>query len=157
MGKEYFYLGTSDDNSLVKFFRILFGIMCVIIAVFWIFYIIKSLKSELTIWITIFFLLGFGFFQIWTGLGYAKTFIMIDSDSILLKKNPVLPKRNIKSAEIEHIELFPLNLIVFLKAGKKVILRFGTTYPQMIDDVKDAVILFAEKNTIPLEINEEEF
>jgi hypothetical protein len=156
MSKEYFYLGTSDENSLVKFLQILFGIVCMIIGVFWIFYSIRINKSEYTTWITIVFLLGFGIFQIWSGLGHARIFIQIDSDSILLKKNPVLPKQNFKSADIEHIELFPLNLIVFLKAGKRVILRFGTTYPQTIDDVKDAIILFAEKNGIPLEINEEQ-
>ena len=59
------------------------------------------------------------------------------------------------SGEIEKIELFPLNLIFFLKSKKRILLRFGTTYHEINEKIKDEILSFAESNKIPLEIIEE--
>jgi hypothetical protein len=156
MEKNYFYLGTSDDNKLIKIIRIAFGIICIVVAVFWVIFNISQLNNNLTTWITILFLSGFGIYQIWSGLGYTKVFIEVGAELIRLKNNPVLPVRNIVSADIKNIEMYPLSIFIFVRSGRKYILRFGTTYPDIIDEVKDAVIIFSEKNTISLEIIEEE-
>lgn len=156
MEKNYFYLGTSDDNKLIKIIRIAFGIICIAVAVFWVIFNISYLKNIVTTWVTIIFLSGFGVYQIWSGLGYTRVFIEVGAELIRLKNNPVLPVKNIVSADIKNIEMYPLSIFIFVKSGKKFILRFGTTYPDIIDEVKDAVIIFSEKNTISLEIIEEE-
>jgi hypothetical protein len=157
MEKEYFYLGISENNSFIKVVRIGFGIICFGVAVFWIFYNFNSIQQNFTTWVTIFFISGFGFYQIWSGLGFTRTFIELSPETIRLKKNAFLPLLNMRSVDIEKVQLFPLNMFIFLKSGKKINLRFGTTYPYLIKDVKDAVIDFSVKNSIPLEINEEEF
>lgn len=155
MEKKYFSLGPNENNRLVKLFRIVFGVICIAVALFWLSFNIKSLKADGTLWITIIFLLGFGFYQIWSGLGWATRFIEVGSDSIRLKKNPILPPVEMNEKEIEKIEMFPLNLVFFLKTKKRILLRFGTTYYETNEKVKDEILGFAESNNIPIEIIEE--
>ena len=136
MEKKYFSLGTSENNRLVKIIRIVFGVVCLAVAIFWLIFNIKSLKADGTLWITIIFLSAFGFYQIWSGLGRATTFIEIGTDNIRLKKNPILPNVEMSAGEIEKIEFFPLNVIFFLKSKKRILLRFGTTYYETNEKVK---------------------
>jgi hypothetical protein len=134
---KYFPLGSSDDNRLVKIIQIIFGVVCFAVAIFWMIFNIKSLKTDGTLWITIIFLLGFGFYQIWSGMGRAIRFIEIKADKIRLKRNIVLPAVELPAGEIEKIELFPFNLIFFLKSKKRIFLRFGTTYQETNEKIKD--------------------
>ena len=152
---KYFSLSSSENNRLIKIIRIIFGVVCFAVAIFWSIFNIKSLKADGTLWITIVFLSGFGFYQIWAGLGHAISFIEIRSDKIRLKKNVILPAIGIRVEEIEKIELFPFNLIFFLKTGKRIFLRFGTTYHETNEKIKDGILGFAESNKIPLERIEE--
>ncbi|MDP3001579.1 MAG: hypothetical protein Q8N38_00395 [Bacteroidales bacterium] len=152
---KHFSFGTSENNRFVKIIRIVFGVVCIAVAIYWFSFNIKSLKADGTLWITIIFLTGFGFYQIWSGLGRATRFIEITPDYIRLKKNPILPPLKMSSGEIEKIELFPLNLIFFLKSKKRILLRFGTTYHEINEKIKDEILSFAESNNIPLEIVEE--
>lgn len=152
---KHFSFGTSENNRFVKIIRIVFGVVCIAVAIYWFSFNIKSLKADGTLWITIIFLTGFGFYQIWSGLGRATRFIEIAPDYIRLKKNPILPPVEMSSGEIEKIELFPLNLIFFLKSKKRILLRFGTTYHETNEMVKEEILNFAETNNIPLEIIEE--
>jgi hypothetical protein len=155
MENKYFSLGTSENNNVVKIIRIAFGVVCIAIAIFWLIFNFRLLKSNGTLWITIIFLLLFGFYQIWAGLGRATRFIEIGNDHIRLKKNPILPHVELSAGEIEKIELFPLNLIFFMKSKKRILLRFGITFYETNEKVKDEILCFAESNNIPLEIVEE--
>ena len=155
METKYFSLSSDEKNTLVKIIQIVFGIICIAVALFWMIFNIRLLKAEGTLWITIIFLTGFGFFQIWSGLGRAIRFIEIRPDKIVLKKNIVLPSIEFSADEIDKIEVYPMNLIFFLKPEKKVLLRFGSTYFTTNELIKDEIISFAESNKISLEIMEE--
>ena len=152
---KYFPLSSSENNRLVKIIQIIFGVLCFAVAIFWMIFNIKSLKTDGTLWITIIFLLGFGFYQIWSGMGRAIRFIEIRSDKILLKRNIILPVIELPAEEIEKIELFPFNLIFFLKSKKRIFLRFGTTYPETNEKIKDEILGFAESNKVPIEFIQE--
>jgi hypothetical protein len=156
MGEKYFTLGSVENSRLVRIIQIIFGVVCFAVAIFWLTFNTRSLKADGTLWITIIFLSGFGFYQIWSGLGRATRFIEIGSDYIRLKKNPILSPVEMPAAAMERIELFPLNLIFFLKSKKRILLRFGTTYHETNEKVKDEIFGFAETNKIPLEIMQEE-
>jgi hypothetical protein len=156
MGKKYYSLGTSENSTLVKIIRIVFGVVCLAVAVFWLIFNIKSLKADGTLWITIIFLSGFGVYQVCSGLGLTTIYIEFDYDSIRLKKNPILPPDKMNAGEIERIELFPLNVIFFLKTRKRILLRFGTTYRETNEKIKDEIIVFADSNKVAIEIMEEE-
>ena len=155
METKYFSLSSNENNKLVKIIQIVFGIVCFVVAIFWLIFNIRLLNADGTLWITIIFLTGFGFYQIWSGMGRAIRFIEIRSDRIVLKKNIVLPSIEISAGEIEKIEIYPMNLIFFLKPKKKVLLRFGSTYYTTNELIKDEIIGFAESNKISIEIMEE--
>jgi hypothetical protein len=156
MGIKYFSLGTSENNRLERIIRIMFGAVCIAIAIFWVIFNIKSLKTSGSPWITIIFLSGFGSYQIWTGIGMAARFIEIGTDKIRLKNNPILPAIIMLNEEIEKIEIYPLNLIFFLKSQKRIMLRFGTIYQETNEKIKDEILGFAESNKILFEIVQEE-
>jgi hypothetical protein len=155
MENRIFSLGTIENNRIVKIIRILFGAVCFGVAVFWLIFNLRSLKNTGALWVTIIFLAGFGFYQIWSGLGYATLFIEISTGYVRLKKNAILPPIVMSAQEIEKIELFPLNLIFILKTKKRILLRFGTTYYETNEKVKDEILKFVDVNNIPLEIIEE--
>ena len=155
METKYFSLSSVENNRLVKIVQIVFGIACIIVAIIWLIFNIRSMKSDGTLWITIIFLIGFGFYQIWSGLGKATRFIQIGSDIIRLKRTVLLPSLEIPSETIQKIELYPFNLIFFLEEKKKIMLRFSTTYLETNEKVKDEILSFAELNKINLEFVEE--
>lgn len=155
MDKKYFLLGTAEDSRIIKIIRIIFGFVCLIIAAFWIYFNITALKTDSTLWITIIFLGLFGFYQAWAGLGRTVRFIEIGSESIMLKKNVVLPALEIKISDIEKIDIYPLNIIFHIKSKKRVILRFGTTFHDQNEIILDEIIELAELKHITLEVIEE--
>ena len=155
METKYFSLSSVENNRLVKIVQIAFGIACIIVAICWLIFNIRLMKSDGTLWITIIFLIGFGFYQIWSGLGKAIRFIQIGSDIIMLKRTVLLPALEIPSEAIQKIELYPFNLIFFLKEKKKIMLRFSTTYLETNEKVKDEILSFAELNKINIEFVEE--
>jgi hypothetical protein len=157
MENKYFALGPSEQSRIVKIIRILFGLGCIAIAIFWVIFISRSVNTVRSLWITLVFLTGFGAYQIWAGLGHAIRFIEIGHNKIILKKNSFLPLRKIDASELRKIELFPLNLIFYPHNGKKTILRFGTVYADVIDPVKSEIEKFASDNNILFEIMSEEF
>jgi len=156
METKYYSLGPSETSSAIKIIRILFGMVCIAIAMFWMIFNIRSVKADRTLWITVLFLSGFGFYQIWAGLGRTSRFIRIGSDKIILKKNSLLPLKEIASSEIKKIEVYPLNLIFYFHLGGKTVLRFGTTYTDNIEPIKNEIDEFASFNNIDLETIDEE-
>jgi hypothetical protein len=155
MGKKYYFLGSVENSKLVKIIQVIFGILCFAVAIYWLSFNVRSLKTDRTLWITIIFLVGFGFYQIWSGLGRATRFIEISSDKIRLKKTVLLPFVDLTREEIEKIEIFPFNLKFFLKSGETSILRLSSSYYETNAAIKDAIIDFAELNSISIELKEE--
>jgi hypothetical protein len=156
MDTKYFSLGSSDSGIAIKIIRILFGLVCIGIAVFWMIFNFRSVQSDRSLWITVLFLSGFGLYQVWAGLGRTLRFIQIESDKIVLKKNSLLPASEMKSSDISKIEVYPLNLIFYFNKGGKKVLRFGTTFTDIIDPVKIEIEEFATLHNIAVEIITEE-
>lgn len=140
---------------MVKIIQIIFGTLCIGVAVSWLIFNIRSLKADSTLWITIIFLAGFGFYMIWSGLGRATRFIVIGPEKIQLKKTIMLPPVEIIAGEIQKIELFPFNIIFFLKSEKRIMLRFNSTLYETNELIKDEILKYAGTNSINAEIKEE--
>jgi len=155
MEKKYFLLSSVENNRVIRIIQIVFGIVCLAVAIFWLIFNIRSLKTEGTLWITIIFLSVFGLYQVWSGLGKATRFIEISSDGIRLKRTIILPAVEMSIGDIQKIEIYPFNLIFILKAKKRLILRFSTTYQETNEKVKDELLVFGELNSIDVEFVEE--
>jgi hypothetical protein len=152
MGKKYFSLSSVENSKVIKIIQIAFGIICIAVAIFWLRFNIRSLKADRTLWVTILFLSGFGFYMIWAGLGKATRFIEISTDKIRIKKTIILPAVEMSAGDIQKIEIYPFNLIFFMNTGKKLILRFSTTYQETNEKVKNEILNFGELNSINVEI-----
>ena len=150
-----FPLGNAEDRWFVRGFRIIFGIACIVMAAYWLNFNLRSLKTDWSLWVTIFFLLGFGFYQIWAGLGRAVRYIVVNPEMILMKKYSLRPPVKILPADISKIDIFPLNIYFIMKSGKKLLLRFGTIHYETNEKIVDEIIRFADSNSIPYELNEE--
>ncbi|HNW57138.1 MAG TPA: hypothetical protein PKM69_05155, partial [Bacteroidales bacterium] len=84
-----------------------------------------------------------------------KKYIEIGPDSITLRNNPFTSPVEMSATDLEKIDLHPMNVIFFIKTKKKVLLRFGSTFYETNEKIKDKIIDFAEQNNIPLEVIEE--
>jgi hypothetical protein len=156
MEKAYFSLEIRDDNRLTRIFRVILGLLCTAIALYWTIFNFKSGNPFGTQWITVVFLTAFGAFQVYAGFGLAVKFIEISCDKVLIKENSVLPVIDISSGQIEKIELFPLKVHFLLRSGKKVLLRFGISDPDKVEEIKRKIVEFADSNGLILEIMNEE-
>jgi len=155
MESEYFSLDTSETNQFIKIIKLAFGFVCIAVAFFWIVFNFKSLAANSNNWVAILFLIAFGAYQIWSGLGRTKKYIEIGPDSITLRNNPFTSPVEMSATDLEKIDLHPMNVIFFIKTKKKVLLRFGSTFYETNEKIKDKIIDFAEQNNIPLEVIEE--
>jgi hypothetical protein len=155
MENKYFSLIPVDSNKLVKVIQVAFGVVCIAIAGFWLIYNIKSLKADSTLWITILFLSGFGFYMIWAGLGKAVRFVEIRSASIRIKQTILLPVNEMQAVEIKKIDVYPFKIVFILKSDKKFTLRLSSSFYETNAKIVDAVLIFAEENSIEIEEIEE--
>ncbi len=155
METKHFTLSSVENNRLIKIIQVLFGLVCFAVAVFWLIFSFRTVKIERSLWITIIFLAGFGFYQVWSGLGKAARFIEIGSEKIIIKKTIFLPPSQLSANEIQKIEVYPFNLIFFLKNNKKILLRLSTTYVETNEKIKDEVLTFGEENSINIEFIDE--
>lgn len=156
MKEKFFPLEPPENGKLIKILRILLGIACIAIAVFWIIFSIKSKRTDGTLLAASVFLVLFGIYQIMAGFGKTARYIKTGRDRIEFKQHSALPAVELLSADIESIDLYPLSIQFHLKNRKKKIMRFGLSYAEIIDPVKQEIMAFAELNKIPLEIVEEE-
>jgi len=156
MEKKLFLLEPKENSRLVKIIQFIFGIVCIAIALYWMIFNIKSLYANSSLWITIVFLVGFGAYQILAGAGLTIRYIEAGPDKIVLKQNSFLPRIELNASDLERIEFFPLNINFIFRNGKKITMRFGTTYTDIIKPVEDSVFEFAEFNKIPFEVKKEE-
>lgn len=155
MDKKYFFLSSVENSKLIKSIQIIFGAFCIIVAIYWLIFSISSSVISGTVWITILFLSGFGFYQIWSGIGKALRFIEISSEKIRLKKTVLLPPVDLIKEDIDKIEIFPFSVSVLMKSGKKIVLRLSSTYYETNAMIKDEILNFGDENNIACELIEE--
>ncbi len=156
MKEKYFDLDPDNKTQLVKILQIIFGILCIAATLYYFFSGIISGTSKITLLTALLFLLFFGIYQIMSGLGKTKIYFRLTPNSISFKQHSVLPVTDIQSDNIDKLELYPLSIKFFLKNSKKIKFRFGISYPEIIDPVKQEVIGFADDHGIPwIEVPEE--
>ena len=155
MGKKIISLEIRENNKLIRISQVIFGLVCLAISIFWFFFNISSSDGQGTLWITVFFLAGFGLFQIYSGLGFAEKYIEFDTGRIKLRINSLLRPSDLKANDISEVIVFPLKIMLIMKSGKKMLIRLGVTNSDRIDLIKDEFTRFATENRIQLEIRNE--
>jgi len=153
---KHFQLEARDNSRVVRIFQVIFGILCIIVALYWTIFQFESLRQDQTLWITIFFLIGFGAYQTAAGLGRITRYIETGPEAVTLKLNAYLPGTRIAASELKKIEVYPLSICFLKVKGKKLILRFGLNYTDIIVPVKEEIMEFARINNLQLEEMKEE-
>jgi hypothetical protein len=156
MEPKYFMLEPKDGSKVVRIFQFALGFLSIGIAVFWVIFNLSAVKEDRTLWVTIIFLVAFGAYMIMNALGKSTKFIIIGGDYITLKQNPVLPAQTIKASDIDKIIIHPLSVSFTKGLSSRALLRFGITYHEIIEPVKNEITDFAGRNTIPVDIVEDQ-
>jgi len=154
MEKKFFTLEPKENPRLMRLFQIIFGIICILLAIYWVIFNGKSLKVDKTFWITIVFLASSGFYQILAGTGKTDRFIETGPGRIFLKQNSVLPGIALAPSDVKKMELFPMSIVFSLANGKKIIFRFGISDTEIIEQVRNEIISFGRLNGIEAEIKQ---
>lgn len=148
MEKKTIMLEPKENPKFIRLLQILFGTVCSGIAIFWVIFNLSSSDVDKTGWITIIFLAGFGLYMIFAGSGRTIKYFTTGAQMIILKQNAIMPAVTLKAADISNIEILLLSIMFHKKNGKKITLRFGINYPEVIEQVKQEVIDFAAINNI---------
>lgn len=156
MEPKIYSLEIRENNKLTRIFQAVFGLLSIAVACYWLVYNFKAVKTDNTLWITVAFLVAFGAYMIYSGLGYAGKFIEFGNEGIRLRNNSILPAVLLAAINMERIEVYPLKVQFWLKGPKMIRLRFGVSDTQKIERVKDEIMKFAEQNNITLELKNEE-
>lgn len=156
MESKYLSLEPHDQSRIMKVLQIIFGVTCIIVTFYYFIHVNGSDKSEFKLWIAIVFILLFGVYQIMAGLGKTKKYFLISAEGINYKQHSFLPAVKITAGKIDSVIFHPLSIIFQLKKGSRCRFRFGISYPEVIDPVKQNVIEFAKAHNIPLKIVEDE-
>lgn len=157
METGFFTLDISSGTRFTKFFQIIFGVICLAVAVIWLVLNISEIKSAGSFWITLLFLAGFGIYQIRAGMGMASRYIEIGEERIRFRRSSFMRSKELRAGDIEKIEFYPLNIIFILRNGKTEIIRFGTTFTEIIEPVRKKTEEFAGLYDITVEKRSEEF
>lgn len=152
---KIFFLEPDEGSKIIRIFQGILGIMSVLVSGFWILFSIRSDVVSGTIVITEIFLFAFGFYMIMSGIGFTRKYIETKNSLIKLKRYSVLPPLNLEIKDIRQVEILPLSICFKLNNQKKKILRFGITFPEIIEPVKQSIIDFASQHNIKCIIKEE--
>ncbi len=155
MENSYYSLEVNKSNRLTRVFQLIFGIVCAVLAITWVILNPGSFKSYTSL-LPVLFLAVFSWYMINSGLGKGEKHVEIRHDQLRIKNISLFPARIFPAAEISKIEVLPLSILLFRKNKGKFLLRFGTTYIDVIDPVKSGLEKFCSRNNIPVEFISEE-
>ena len=142
-------LDNKESSGFVRLLQIIFGVACIAVSLGWAWFIIKSSDID-SYWIATLFMLFFGAFQIYSGLGYAAKFIELHNNSIEFKKASIGLKEQVEASMIEKIEILPLAVNIFMKDKRSFIISFGMSIAASIDSIKDGLIEWSEMNNVEI-------
>jgi len=69
MEKKYFSLEIGKSNRITRTFNLLLGSVCIVLAFAWVVINFDTLVSNRILWLSVLFLLGYGYYQVVTVLG----------------------------------------------------------------------------------------
>ena len=148
---------TASRPKIIRFFQVLLGLAGIITSIAWVIITLTRGDSNLSVWLTILFLSAFGTYMIMAGLGKDTRYVEVRLDSIGLKQNAFLPPEKLHASDLEKIRIHPLSIEFLCRNNKISRLRFGISYPEIIEPIKSRIVMFGESINVPVEIIEDAF
>jgi hypothetical protein len=138
MDEKRYSIDLHENTKPGKVLKIVMGILCLTIAIWFAYSIAGTRASVGTAWIAIVFLFLFSLWLIVTGLGYTDRYIIINENNIKLRKNILMPPVVFSPSSLSYVEFKPLR-IDFAVGEKKVSVRLGAYYPDQSSAIMQAV------------------
>jgi len=157
MEKKEFSLDINSPNKFLRVVGAVFGFVCIALAISWLTINLKNRQLTKESVYPIVFIILFGLYQICYGLGKTRKYLKIEANTIQYKQHSIFPAKRILPDELDKIEIFPLSVHFKRKNSRKLVFRFGASYREIIEPIKNAIDDFAEVNGITLEYRMEEF
>jgi len=155
MNDNTILLGEREDKPLIRIIVIIFGIMCVFTAGWWAIYLIKYPDSEKIFWAGSIFLLLFGIYQVYAGLGFAKRYIKKENNNLIIRQSSLLPPKNIKAQDISSLVIRTYDIVINLANNSRIRIKPGLKYPEQGQKVINLITDYAKENNIEVSYKNE--
>ena len=119
----------------------------------WIGCLVKNPANENVFWIATLFLLLFGLYQIYAGLGMAARYILIDNAKITIRQNSLSRPSSFTSDRFESVEIRRMDILLRFTDGKNFRIKLGLRYPNIGDSIRDELVHFCEEHDIRIVYN----
>jgi hypothetical protein len=136
-----------ENANTGKTLRILLGVACLAVSVWFMYSIRGTAASVGTSWLATGFLLLFGIWMIATGLGYTERYITVGDDRIVLRQYFYRKPVTFSPSTLRAVEFRPVVIEFLTETGKRT-LRMGTTYPDRTASIMEAVKQFCNRHGI---------
>lgn len=147
MAENRYRIELHENATTGKTMRLLMGLACLAVSVWFMYSIRGTAASVGTSWIASGFLLMFGLWMIATGLGYTERYITVGDDRIVLRQYFYRKPVTFAPSTLKAVEFRPV-VIDFITETGKTTLRMGTTYPERTSSIMEAVKQFCHRHDI---------
>lgn len=147
MAENRYSIELHENATTGKTMRLLMGLACLAVSVWFMYSIRGTAASVGTSWIASGFLLMFGLWMIATGLGYTERYITVGDDRIVLRQYFYRKPVTFAPSTLKAVEFRPV-VIDFITETGKTTLRMGTTYPERTSSIMEAVKQFCHRHDI---------
>jgi len=155
MADTHYSIELHENTRAGRSLRILLGVACLIVTVWFVYSVQGTAASVGTAWIAMGFLLLFGLWLIASGLGLTERYITIGHDRIVLRQDFYRPPLIFTSSSLTAVEFKPV-VIDFYTGNKYVRLRLGTYYPDRSAAIMEAVEEFCLLHGIEIKRDNQE-
>jgi len=148
MENKYLTLDERPEKGFVSILMVIFGILCLGTSGWWAYFLISSPGQSNIFWAATLFLLIFGAYQVYAGLGYARRYIEIKGAGIRIRQNSFLPARVLAAGIISNITIRSADILFKYNRDRSFKLKLGIRYPDLGENIKAEIIRYAESNSI---------
>jgi hypothetical protein len=148
---KYISLDERPEKKVVKFFMVVFGVLCIFTAGWWTLFLVKNPENEKVFWLATLFLFAFGIYQVYAGFGKAARYIITDRDLLTIKQNSFLGPVKFKANDINRVIIERGQITLSTRDEKLFHLKLGIKYPDLGESIKSEIVSFAEEYNIGIE------
>ena len=154
MKKTTITIGNRESSRIVLVLQFIFGLICIGTALMWGVFILKGEGDFGVYWPATIFMAGFGLFQIFAGLGKTTRYITVEKQFITIKKYALLGATKVEAAKVDKISTDSTGFKIHIEGSETISFRFGLTQTDRAAIAIEALFLFAQENSIPIDHTE---
>lgn len=148
MENKYFSLDERPEKGIVSVLMVIFGLLCLGTSGWWGYFLFISADKQNIYWVATIFLLIFGAYQIYAGLGYARRYIKIEGSKLTIRQNSFTTPKVFEAGLLASIVIRSADIIFNYDHDRTFKLRLGIRYPDLGEKLKSEIEAYASTNMI---------